>query len=191
MAMLLVLSVFTACDDDDSDGSSSDAHYMTTSELATITSIFRLVDDLDLDDYAIDYIYDDEDNFVAEYRFIDSDGDEEYDDGEQLIYYCEVTNPDEDDDNIYAKYCLYNYSDDESGNSLYGTQIYTSYENEESGSYVITVEYDYTATVSGVEHTLVMTVEQTSSDSYTDTDVVLDGVTLYGFEDYMNVLSYY
>ena len=219
----------------------SEAHYMNMSEMATIISILRLDDDVW--DFNGDwyYVYDDDDELIYEYAFvdydgdgeyddgvyywindddgyieyifIDSDGDAEYDEGEQYIVYFEVTNPLNDDDDIYAYYYTYDYSDDDSGDSLYGTLVsyaildgYSEYSAGESDSYkrYYTVEYDYTATIGGEEHTLVMTVEYTRTQTkiytsssweydynYTGSDVVLDGVTLYGYEDYINVLRYY
>ena len=219
--ILLMLFAFTACDDDDSGGSSSsgtsvdpsEAHYMNMSEMATIISILRLDDDVW--DFNGDWYYvydDDDDELIYEYAFVDYDGDAEYDEGEQYIVYFEVTNPLNDDDDIYAYYYIYDYSDDDSGDSLYGTLVsnaildgYSEYSAGESDSYkrYNTVEYDYTATIGGEEHTLVMTVEYTRTQTknssweweydynYTGSDVVLDGVTLYGYEDYMNVLRYY
>ena len=252
--VLLMLFAFTACDDSGDSSSSSDdsssfdpadAHYMTMPELATIVSIFGLMDDVWDFDTEWCYIYDDEDELIYEYAlvdydgdgeyddgvyywnddddgyyieyiFIDSDGDEEYDEGEQFIYYYEVTDSLYDGDDSYAYYDLFDYSDDDSVDSLYGTLVgnvildgYSEYLEGESDSYkrYYTVKHDYTAKIGGEEHTLVMTVEYTrtqtkiytSSSSweweydynYTSSDVVLDGVTLYGYEDYMNVLKYY
>ena len=255
LLILFMLFAFTSCDDSSDSSSSSDgsssfdpagAHYMTMPELATIVSIFGLMDeayDFDTEWY---YVYDDENEIIDEYAlvdydgdgeyddgvyrigdnwiweriFIDSDGDAEYDEGEQLIYYYEITDPLDDGDDNYAWYETYGYSDDASGDSLKGTVKYSAtldgyseYSSEESDSYIRYVSKEYTleASIGGEEHTLDMTVEYTStrtrtitynsngsytkstvaSDYYTDSEACLDGVTLYGYEDYMNVLSYY
>ena len=212
LAMLLALSVFTACDDDDDDDDKLDSststseetnessNTITEDEYELINSIISLMDDAD--DYARGYLVcdvsDSEENYPEEgyedgvyFYFIDEDGDEEYDEGESIIYtiiyyyYGEAYGEDYDGeiDYDYDEVRVYTETFDytsQDGSAVSGSftriTVYVGYDDFTSGdadtyTQYRTYIYDLSATVDGEEHTLEMTLYQThiyegTSDNY-------------------------
>ena len=194
--------------------STSSAHEMTMSEYATVKAILAITSDAW--DSGVYVCNADEDGYwTSEYTFTDSDGDGEYDDGEHISACSEVENPRNDDDDIYSYYVNYDYTSDDGTQAISGSRyvysVYDGYDEvlageSDTGKRHMTRTHDYSATVYGEEHTLVMTeyitrtyywgydeinYEVLSKDYYTDSAVALDGVTLSGYEDYVNAFGYY
>lgn len=192
----LVMLLATACSDSSSDSS------MTESEYELVKEILALKDDVY--NWAQDYA----EWSGGDFAFIDSDGDGEYDEGESIIYtYTELEYDDEDtegwtktydlvfeDGNAvngsYTRTIVYDgwddyWTEDESADSGYLADTYT-----QNRTYI----YDFSATIDGEEHTLALTLYEsytvshsgTTSHEYTDSKTVLDGVSIEGYEDYLN-----
>ena len=195
----------------ESSSSESSAHEMTMSEYATVKAILANASDA-WDSGVYVYTADEDGNLTSEYTFTDSDGDGEYDDGEHVSACTTVENPRYDDDDIYSYYVTYDYASDDGTQAISGSRyvymVYDGYDEvlageSDTGKRYRTRTHDCSATVYGKEHTLVMTEYITttyyvenyydvlSKDYYTDSAVALDGVTLYGYEDYVNAFGYY